>query len=67
MKYTGTKSAEDVERRRLTRHVLFRSTPADIEAWVDANVNTLEDAKDALKILAKAIALTARRNRRGEL
>jgi len=36
-------------------------TPAQIQSWVQANVNTLADAKDALKTLAVAVGILARR------
>jgi phosphoenolpyruvate-protein kinase (PTS system EI component) len=40
---------------------LATMTPAQIQAWVQANVNTLADAKDALKTLAIAVGILARR------
>jgi len=36
-------------------------TPAQVQAWVDANVTTLADVKDALKTLAIAASILARR------
>ena len=36
-------------------------SPAQVQAWVDANINTLADAKDALKTLAIAASILARR------
>lgn len=36
-------------------------TPAQVQAWVDANVSTLADVKDALKTLAIAASILARR------
>jgi len=40
---------------------LTAMTPAQVQAWVQANVNTLADAKDALKTLAVAVVVLARR------
>lgn len=40
---------------------LVGMTPSDISAWVDANINTFSDAKDALKTLAIAISVLGRR------
>jgi hypothetical protein len=36
-------------------------TPAHVEAWVTANVNTLAQAKDALNTLAVAVCILSRR------
>lgn len=36
-------------------------SPAEVSAWVDANINTLADIKDALKTLAIAVAYLARK------
>ena len=36
-------------------------TPAQVQAWVDANILTLADVKDALKTLAVAASILARR------
>jgi len=36
-------------------------TPAQVDAWVTANINNLADAKDALKTLAIAVSILARR------
>lgn len=40
---------------------LRNMTPAEVGAWVDANVNNLADAKDVLKTLAIAVCVLARR------
>lgn len=42
-------------------NALKSMTPAQVQAWVDANINTLSDAKDALKTLAIAASILARR------
>jgi hypothetical protein len=36
-------------------------TPAQVDAWVDANVSDLASARDALKTLAIAVGILARR------
>lgn len=40
---------------------LSTMTPAQVQTWVQNNVNTLADAKDALKTLAVAVGILARR------
>lgn len=36
-------------------------SPSEVQAWVDSNINTLADVKDALKTLAIAASILARR------
>jgi hypothetical protein len=36
-------------------------TPAQVGSWIDANINSLADAKDALKTLAIAVSVLTRR------
>ena len=40
---------------------LAKLTPAQTQAWVSANVNTLADAKDVIATLAVAVSVLARR------
>lgn len=40
---------------------LKNMTPAQVDAWVTANVNSMADAKDAIKTLAIAVGVLARR------
>jgi hypothetical protein len=40
---------------------LAKLTPAQTQAWVAANVNTLADAKDVIATLAVAVSVLARR------
>jgi len=42
-------------------NALKTMTPTQVQAWIDANINTLADAKDALKTLAVAANILARR------
>ncbi len=41
--------------------VLSGMSPADVSAWVDTNINSFSDAKDAIKTLAIAVSVLARR------
>ncbi len=60
-KIVGSKSDDDDARERMSRHPLLSATPAQIDAWIDNNVTDLASAKQALKVLAKAVSLGARR------
>ena len=40
---------------------LMAMTPAQVQAWVTANVTTLAQAQDAITTLAIAVAILARR------
>ena len=51
--FTGTKSEEDAEKKRLRKHQVFNATPTQVDAWIDANVTDLASAKEALKLIAK--------------
>lgn len=58
--------AEDAADRAATRSypklaALRSMSPAEVSAWVDANINTLADAKDAIKTLAIVVAYLARK------
>jgi hypothetical protein len=39
---------------------LASRSPAQVDAWIDANVTTLAEARSVLKILARILALLAR-------
>jgi hypothetical protein len=39
---------------------LRNRTPAQVDAWIDANVTTLAEARTVLKILARILAILAR-------
>lgn len=39
---------------------LYQMSPAQVETWVQNNVNTLADAKDAIKTLAIAVSILAK-------
>jgi hypothetical protein len=59
--YIATKPEDEATRERMSRHPLLNATPAQIETWVDNNVTDLASAKEALKLLAKAVAFGARK------
>lgn len=40
---------------------LAKLTPAQVQTWVNANVNTLADAKDVISTLAIAVSVLSRR------
>jgi transcriptional regulator of nitric oxide reductase len=40
---------------------LAAMTPVEVRAWVQANVNSLADAKDLLKTIAVVVSILARR------
>lgn len=48
--------------REYTKLITLKGmSPSDVAAWVDSNINTLADVKDALKTLAIAACVLARR------
>lgn len=57
-------AASDAMRGELRLDAAVRAlrnrTPAQVDAWIDANVNSLADARAVLKILARIVALIAR-------
>ena len=56
-------SAQDTQdaKQYAKLQALSTMTPAQVQTWVQNNVNTLADAKDALKTLAVAVGILARR------
>ena len=54
-KVTGTRTPEQVEKRKRKRNPLMRGTPAQIDAYVEANVHSLDDAKELMKEMLKMI------------
>lgn len=51
----------DAARNYAKLAVLRAMTPAQVQSWVAANVNSLADAKDAITTLAVAVSVLARR------
>jgi hypothetical protein len=60
---TGQQQVQDIAaaRQNAKLQALATRTPAQVQAWVDANVNNLADAKDVLSTLAVAVSVLARR------
>lgn len=52
--------------KKALRQALMRMTPAEAEAYIEANVTNLATAKAVLKILAKAIVVLAKENRHAQ-
>ncbi len=50
---TGTRPPEEVEKHKARRHAIMTATPAQIDTYIDANVNTVADVKEHLKLLTK--------------
>lgn len=59
-----TKSQEQTDREDAAKYAklsaLSAMTPAQVQAWVETNVTTLAQAKDAIKTLAVAVSILAR-------
>lgn len=66
--YTGAdipvKPQDQIDKEDASKYAklsaLSAMTPAQVQAWVEANVNTLAQAKDAIKTLAVAVSILAR-------
>lgn len=60
-----TPSAKELEADEVRKYAklvaLRRMSPSQVSSWVDNNVNNLSDAKDAIKTLALAISIIARK------
>lgn len=57
----AAKESESAEvRNDALLKTLQAKTPAQVTAWVDANVNSLADAKTVLTFLAKAVIMLSR-------
>jgi len=57
MRVTESKPERQAERARVKRHPLYTATPAQIDAYIENNINNLDDAKQLLKLIVKFIAL----------
>ena len=56
-----TKEAERQEARAYAKlQAISNMSPSQVRTWVENNVNTLADAKDAIKTLAVAICILSR-------
>lgn len=59
-KQKATETDKTVARQNTKLQALAEMTPAQVQAWVEANVRTLPDAKDLLGTLAVAVSILAR-------
>ena len=58
---TLSKDADTAEVRRLEEHTLFSATPAEVDAWIDANVNDLGGVRRVLKVILKLLLFIIRK------
>lgn len=59
-KQRAMETDKTVARQNTKLQALAEMTPAQVQAWVEANVRTLPDAKDLLGTLAVAVSILAR-------
>ena len=61
--YTGTVSELQLKATKADAvlNALQDKTPAEIDAWIDANVNSVADVKELFKRIMKLLAVLARR------
>lgn len=59
-KQRAMETDKTVARQNTKLQALAEMTPAQVQAWVEANVRTLPDAKDLLGTLAIAVSILAR-------
>ena len=54
-KYTATKPLKEVQRKQNRAHPILRAdaTNEEIDAYIDANVTSIPDVREMLKVLAK--------------
>ena len=60
-----TRELEDPAIEETRRHILLTASPAQIRAYVEANVTNLSTAKEVIKELAVVISALAKRVDRG--
>ena len=61
LKIEATKSEKEVEHYTTKRNAFLNMTGAEIDVWVDTNVNNLNDVKKVLKFLAKAVKVSIKK------
>ena len=54
-KVIAQKPVDEAEKHTINRHPLAKATRAQIENYVDANVNSMDEAKELLKIILRMI------------
>ncbi len=62
-KFRATKSAQAIEKVEAEQDAILVKSQQEIETWIDANIETLDDVKQYLKRLTKTtrLAQTARK------
>ena len=62
-KFKATKSAQAIEKVEAEQDAILVKSQQEIETWIDANIETLDDVKQYLKRLTKTtrLAQTARK------
>lgn len=58
LKITATKPEEEVSKHQTKAHAFMSMTGAQIDAYIDKNVNNPDDVKKVLKFLAKAVRVS---------
>ncbi len=59
--FDGQKDDTTAEIKRLHDHPLMNKTSAEIDAYIDANINDMAAVKQHLKVLTKAVAILFRK------
>lgn len=54
---------DELAERAVRRDALARKSPAEIDAWIDANVTGLADVKQVLKLLTRGLRVTLKPSR----
>jgi hypothetical protein len=55
MQYKATKSEYAVERVKAKRDAVLKKPQLELEAWIDTNIEDIDDVKDYLKRLSRAV------------
>jgi|TARA_R110002074_G_scaffold79173_2_gene178732 hypothetical protein len=55
MQYKATKSEDAVERVKAKREAVLKKPQQELEAWIDANIEDIDDVKDYLKRLSRVV------------
>ena len=55
MRYKATKSEDAVERVKAKREAVLKKPQQELEAWIDANIEDIDDVKDYLKRLSRVV------------
>ena len=55
MHYKASKSRKEIERAEAKRDGVLKKPQLELEAWIDTNIESVEDVKDYLKRLSKIV------------